>query len=1658
MLGLSIIGLHAQMITETDTLYGNEWINHNQTYLKIEVAKDGIYRVDGQTLSNAGVSISSIQGSEYQVFHLGKEIPLRASTNSIFSNTDFLEFFGEQNRAVLDSFLFENPSEDLLNPYYSLFTDTAAYYLTWQSGINGLRFQNVANNLTNLPTPDEYFMYDKVNEYNSTFIKKRGSGYIYNSSFEVEGFAISSAATRTENLDADYIYANGSSSTFTIQLGVVEDGQHNMKISVNGTDYVDEVFNGYVLKKYNFSYPTASLQASNQVAHQNSYDSKDKASFAYIRLNYPREFNFDNQDYFDFYIDSSLTSRYLEIDNFNHGGNNPILLDLTNQIYIQATYDNSDGKVKILLPPSNEKRHLILYNTSTAPQSSTLLPTNFIDFSQLSGNYLILSNSRLYNDPATGTNWVQEYANYRSSSQGGGYNVLLVDIFDLYEQFSYGVKRTPLSIRNFAHYLQENNQTPEYLFIIGKALEHKFVRTNSAYATYYDIFFVPTYGFIGADNMLTASLGESIPLFALGRLAAITPNEVKVYLDKIKEYENVQTLSQSLEDKAWMKRIAHLGGGDPTIQNSIKNSLKNMENIIENNQYGATVETFLKTSSDPIQISQTERLTQTINDGVSIMTFFGHSYAGGFDISLDDPGFYENQGKYPLFLSYGCYSGRIHASLRGLSEGFVLEPNKGAIAFMSSNGLATVSGLDAFGKALYNLIGGDLYNQGVGKVMRQANLATEFSTGNIVRQMTLHGDPAIKLNAHPGPDYLIDASSVNFTPSTIDIQEDNFLLDFDVVNIGAHMMADSFIILKISQELPSGELFDIMIDTIKTPAFRQNFQYELPTLGEISLGLNTFHIQIDADQQITELPAPAAEMNNSLVDNNGRLGVSVFFSSSNVNPVFPTNFGVVGTQNVIFKATPSNVFADTKTYIFEIDTSQTFSSPFKQRIPITQAGGVLKWQPNVTYENEKVYYWRVSPDSISLEGYNWKNSSFVYLNNENDGWNQSHYYQYQSDDYFNMRLNSNNRKIEFIDDFKDVIIRNIVNSNPLRKMEVNIGNTLIDTWRNNPMNGGDIIICVLDSFDLSHWENPSGGIHGAINNHGSRAFNFFPFSTDTESDRQLIIDFLNNIVPAQNYVIFLTSQLSNTASYLPELWAADSTNLGTNLFQVLEQQGATKIRQTINNPVPYIFMYQKDISPLGEVIADTITEEITLVEPIAGSWDEGYVESVQIGPASSWERLLWNASSDNNPQNDIYSVDVIGVKSNGVDTIILNQVSVLDTVLNFIDADNFPYLKLRFNSLDTSLHTSAHLDYWRILYQGLPELAIVPNKHFEFYNDTLQQGEILDFQIAVENISPYPTDSVLVQYTITDVNNNQTISNQRLKTLNSGDTLHANLFFDTEQLKQLNTLTFEVNPNLDQEEMFTFNNTAIKSFYINQDKRHPLLDVTFDGIHIMDGDVTSPTPQILISLKDENPYLALNDTSLFKVWIVDPEGNQRRYFNDGQTMVFYPADDNQVSINNQARIEMTPNLLTDGVYQLIVQAQDRTGNSSGSIDYKVSFEVVTASSISYVLNYPNPFTTSTQFVFTLTGTRVPDDLRIQIYTVSGRLIREITKEELGNIRIGQNRSDFRWDGTDQFGDRLANGVYLYRVIATIDGEELDNFYTKASPYFHNGFGKMVLMR
>ncbi len=304
------------------------------------------------------------------------------------------------------------------------------------------------------------------------------------------------------------------------------------------------------------------------------------------------------------------------------------------------------------------------------------------------------------------------------------------------------------------------------------------------------------------------------------------------------------------------------------------------------------------------------------------------------------------------------------------------------------------------------------------------------------------------------------------------------------------------------------------------------------------------------------------------------------------------------------------------------------------------------------------------------------------------------------------------------------------------------------------------------------------------------------------------------------------------------------------------------------------------------------------------------------------------------------------------------------------------------------------------------------------------------------------------------------LASKRYKPLPILDTIHVDYDLNSSLYSKENTFEIEINPDNDQPEQFHPNNIGLKPLYIVADNKNPLIDVTFDGIHILDRDIISSKPFIHVSLKDENKYLALDDTSLISVFVKYPDDLTEYYIPfDGSVLKFIPADLTQGNGKNQARIEYKPQFTQDGDdYVLIIKAKDKSGNTSGNNAYKIGFAIVNKPAISAFLNYPNPFTTSTQFIFTITGSEVPSNLKIQIIGPTGKVVREILKSELGPLHIGRNITEYKWKGDDQFGQLLGNGVYLYRVVTNLNGNKMDHYNSGADKWIEKGYGKLYIMR
>ena len=1675
--------------------FNNEWIDYSKTYYKFYVGKTSLYRISQTTLASVG--IGGAPAEHFQLWRNGRQVPIYTSVPSgPLSPGDFIEFWGEQNDGRPDSTLYRDTSLILSNKY-SLQTDTAAFFLTINPAGGNLRLQNTVNNVAgNMLPPEPYFMFTEAKYYrdylNPGYYIDAGE-YVHSSSYDRGeswvSWDISSGQSRSESHQL-FPYTFGPDAVFSINAVGNGVNQRRFRVKLNADSIFGIQMDYLNQTKSSVAVPIASLlNGLNNIEITNqSTGAYDRLVIAQYKLSYPRVFNFDGAINFQFELPANPSGNYLEISNFNYGSAAPVLYDITNGKRYIGDISNP-ALIKFVLEPSMIGRELVLINLepSNIAAISSMNQRTFINYGLASnqGDYLIISHPRLYGGPA-GSNPVENYRAYRSSSAGGAYNAKIYEIDELVDQFAFGIKKHPNSIRNFLRWARGSfSAPPKFVFLIGHAVVYDQYRYAEG-ASDPDIErlnIVPTFGSPASDILLSAEVRQQIPLIPIGRLSVIDAGEIAIYLTKVQEYETTQTVSSPLvQDKAWTKNVVHvIGGNEPALVTQLSGYMNKYKNIISDTLFGGNVTTFKKSSTETIQALADMHLKELFAEGINQLTYFGHSSATVLDFNLDNPEEYNNPGKYPLFIAMGCLAGNFFNynparfyTKETLSERWLLTPNRGAIAFLASSHFGIPHYLDMYNTKTYTSESRTMYGRTYGEILRQSVIDVFTQTSQLdyyarmhTEQNTLHGDPAIRPNTHVKPDYVIEDPMVKASPSFISVADTVFRVDAKYFNQGRAVNKD--ISVKIERKLPGGDFITVLKDTIPGIRFVDSVSVTLHINPTTDQGLNQIRVTIDADNAVDE----SYETNNTIIKD-------VFIFEDDARPVYPLNFAIVNKQNIKLYASTANPFSPSKQYRMEIDTTAFFNSSFKRTVNTTSSGGLLEFDPGITFTDSTVYYWRVSPiNGITGNPSKWDEASFVYLPNSDVGFNQSHFYQHTKSNSQRVFIDSTNRTWEYHPVFNQLFIRTGIypQSSP------SAADYYINVNGENSVGPGcgydELIINVFDPISFQPMrQNATGNLYGSYNCQGmayNREFNFM-FSVGDTASRRKAREFLENIAPDGAYIAIR----SGTSPGLPgwaintysAAWAADTSiyGPGISLYHTLKNQGFSSIDQ-YNNPSAFVFVYKKNslatYTPsikFSENIYDRILLSVVCPTPDT----LGYTVSPAFGVAKQWKQLKWRGSTVDATAGDMPTVDIIGVTNAGIETTVMSDLNPTqqDIDISSINATQYPYLKLRMRNLDSINLTPYQLRYWRLTYVPIPEGAVAPNIFFQF-KDTLDPGEPLDFKLAFKNISEGNFDSIKVKMIVTDKNNVQRdISpGQRFRPLNGGDTLHVRNLTLTPGLSGQNTFYLDVNPDNDQPEQFHFNNFMYRNFYVRSDRTNPILDVTFDGVHILNRDIVASKPHITIKLKDESKWLLLDDTTGAKIEVRYPNGVKRTFFfNTNDTLKFTPAG-SAPNPDNTATIDFLPYFPLDGDYELTVTGKDKSGNTAGNVEYKVAFQVINKPMISNMLNYPNPFTTSTAFVFTITGSEVPQNIRIQIMTITGKIVREITKDELGPLHIGRNITEFKWDGTDQYGQKLANGIYLYRVITNLNGRSLDKYRStekdnedNTDKYFNKGYGKMYLMR
>ncbi len=209
----------------------------------------------------------------------------------------------------------------------------------------------------------------------------------------------------------------------------------------------------------------------------------------------------------------------------------------------------------------------------------------------------------------------------------------------------------------------------------------------------------------------------------------------------------------------------------------------------------------------------------------------------------------------------------------------------------------------------------------------------------------------------------------------------------------------------------------------------------------------------------------------------------------------------------------------------------------------------------------------------------------------------------------------------------------------------------------------------------------------------------------------------------------------------------------------------------------------------------------------------------------------------------------------------------------------------------------------------------------------------------------------------------------------------------------------------------------------------PEIQLFMNDESFISGGITNASPNLIAKLSDVNGINTASGIGHDMIAILDGDEANPFVLNE-----FY-----QAAVDDFTKGETLYKFrdLEDGLHTLTFKAWDVYNNSSSAeIQFVVAGDNVLR--LERVLNYPNPFVSYTEFWFEHNRPGEPLDAQIQIFTVTGKIIKTINQQVITN---GSQSRDIVWDGLDDFGDKIGKGVYVYKITvkSTLNNKQVEKY-------------------
>lgn len=506
---------------------------------------------------------------------------------------------------------------------------------------------------------------------------------------------------------------------------------HLVSVLVNDVMVGSLSYNSEAYGEQSFNVPVSQLHEGDNVIKFVTSGTDDRSLFSYVRLTYPRTYRADG-DKLAFALRSTQSAK---IDGFTTP--NIRVLDISDPVSVQeihpivestgsgyavtvpSTGARAKGSRTLLALPAGSFQHPA---SLVSNQASTLNQTNN------AADLLIITHPSFISLPSL--------ASLVSQRQGQGFNVKVVDVEDVFDEFSYGA-HTPQAITDMLLRARAAWATPpRYLLLVGDAsCDYRNYEGGGNFdlvpTTLIDTVFMET----GSDDTLTDFDGDGVPEIPVGRLPVRTVAEADLVLSKIVNFSpaNVPQTALMVADTQGSYFFNFEQANDQLIPLLTANMQANVQKVYRNQQ--------------PSDAVARANIISKINSGTALVNYSGHGsvdvWTGAPIFNTSDAMGLTNGNKLPLVIVMDCLNGYFIAPpIDCISEALMKAPNGGAVASFSSSGLTIPTGQHEMGQQLFSL----LYSGppiALGDATRQAKAAT--SDLDVRRSWILFGDPTMRI-------------------------------------------------------------------------------------------------------------------------------------------------------------------------------------------------------------------------------------------------------------------------------------------------------------------------------------------------------------------------------------------------------------------------------------------------------------------------------------------------------------------------------------------------------------------------------------------------------------------------------------------------------------------------------------------------------------------------------------------------------------------------------------------------------------------------------------------------------------------------------------------------------------------------------------------------